>query len=83
MHSLTQAISIVGSQRALAERCGVVQTAVAAWLKRGRVPSEYCALIEQATNAKVTRQQLRPLDWQLIWPELLVSKSTQIEGRKT
>lgn len=34
------------------------------------VPIEYCAQIEIATNNQVTRKDLRPDDWQKIWPEL-------------
>lgn len=34
------------------------------------VPVEHCAAIEQATSGTVTRQELRPDDWQSIWPEL-------------
>jgi len=30
----------------------------------------YAAAIERATNGQVTRRDLRPLDWQAIWPEL-------------
>ena len=60
----------MGSQQKLAEHCGVVQTAVAAWVKRGTVPPEHCALIEQGTKGEVTRKELRPDDWQRIWPEL-------------
>ena len=29
-----------------------------------------CVLIEQATNGVVTRKDLRPNDWEAIWPEL-------------
>jgi len=37
----------------------------------GRVPSPiYATAIERATNGLVTRQDLRPNDWWLIWPEL-------------
>lgn len=36
-----------------------------------RKPSpENCVLIEQATGGLVTRKDLRPDDWQRIWPEL-------------
>ncbi len=80
MEALTKAIGVIGSQRALAERCGVVQTAVAAWLKRGTVPPEHCALIEQATSGAVTRRELRPTDWHRIWPELADSMTSQ-EGQ--
>lgn len=41
------------------------------WRKRQRVPSEYCALIEQATGRRVMRWELRPFDWHRIWPELI------------
>jgi DNA-binding transcriptional regulator YdaS (Cro superfamily) len=70
MQALSQAIGIIGSQQKLAQRCGVVQTAVAAWLKRQSVPAEHCASIELATKGIVTRRELRPNDWQKIWPEL-------------
>ena len=37
----------------------------------GRKPSpELCVQIEQATDGKVTRRDLRPDDWAAIWPEL-------------
>ena len=31
---------------------------------------QYCAAIERATVGAVTRKDLRPKDWHLIWPEL-------------
>lgn len=33
-----------------------------------------CTSIEKATDGKVTRRDLRPDDWQEIWPELANSK---------
>lgn len=38
---------------------------------RRKVPIERCILIEQYTKGVVTRKDLRPDDWHLIWPELL------------
>ena len=70
MEALERAIRIAGSQAALASICGVVQGAVANWKSRGNVPPEYCPAIERATNGAVTRRDLRPEDWQRIWPEL-------------
>lgn len=36
-----------------------------------RLPSpENAVAIERATGGKVTRRDLRPLDWMRIWPEL-------------
>lgn len=34
-------------------------------------PPVTCVRIEQATAGKVTRRDLRPDDWHLIWPELV------------
>ena len=34
------------------------------------VPVIHCVLIEKATGGQVTRRDLRPKDWKLIWPEL-------------
>jgi len=46
-------------------------SAVSNWLARGTIPNPaYCFAIERATNGLVTRQDLRPNDWWLIWPEL-------------
>ncbi|WP_460481272.1 YdaS family helix-turn-helix protein [Comamonas humi] len=48
------------------------------------VPVARCLSIEQATSGAVTRRDLRPDDWMLIWPELAVSAdarpSTQQEA---
>lgn len=40
------------------------------WLKQGQVPAAHCMSVENATGGKVTRKELRPKDWQAIWPEL-------------
>jgi DNA-binding transcriptional regulator YdaS (Cro superfamily) len=41
------------------------------WVNRdGGALVEYCAQIEEIVGKKVTRQRLRPDDWQGIWPEL-------------
>jgi DNA-binding transcriptional regulator YdaS (Cro superfamily) len=34
-------------------------------------PPAQCVLIEQKSDGEITRQQLRPDDWHLIWPELI------------
>lgn len=41
----------------------------------GRMPdAANCVLIERATDGAVTRQCLRPHDWEAIWPELAEAK---------
>jgi DNA-binding transcriptional regulator YdaS (Cro superfamily) len=36
----------------------------------GRFKAELCSAIEKASQGEVTRRDLRPDDWQDIWPEL-------------
>lgn len=65
-----------GSQATLARSLGVPQSLPSAWAaldpkKRRPVPVERCAAIERATAGAVTRRDLRPDDWHLIWPELI------------
>ena len=35
---------------------------------------EMAVLLERNTNNAVTRRDLRPADWQAIWPELVTTK---------
>jgi DNA-binding transcriptional regulator YdaS (Cro superfamily) len=58
----------------LARSIGVDPAQVRQWRYGyvGRKPEpKSCVAIEQATNGQVTRQDLRPDDWHLIWPELI------------
>jgi len=70
MNPLNIAIDKAGGVGKLALAIGVVQSAVSNWRKRGCVPIDHCASIELAVNGAVTRRDLRPDDWQKIWPEL-------------
>lgn len=60
-----------GRSLAIAQALGVTPPVVSDWVtgKKG-VPLERCVQIERATNGEVRRQDLRPDDWQDIWPEL-------------
>jgi len=75
MTPIDRAIKACGGVAALAEKVGVTASAPAMWKARGRVPSDHCAAIEQATGGKVTRRDLRPEDWRRIWPELADDKA--------
>lgn len=66
---IDRAASTVGSQSKLAKLLGVSQQNISYWRAAG-VPVEHCAAIEIATEGAVTRRDLRPDDWQKIWPEL-------------
>lgn len=42
----------------------------------GRLPDPAnCVLIERATDGTVTRQCLRPDDWEAIWPEIAEARA--------
>lgn len=70
-HVIEKAARIVGSQSALATALGITKAAVWQWKTDGRsVPIEHCASIERLTAGAVTRQELRPDDYWLIWPDL-------------
>lgn len=64
------------TQSAFAEMVGVSQGMIHQWAAGIRpVSAEQCVVIERVTGGEVTRQELRPTDWHLIWPELVNSKA--------
>lgn len=36
-----------------------------------------CVAVEKNSHKKVTRQELKPTDWRLIWPELVIKRKTK------
>jgi DNA-binding transcriptional regulator YdaS (Cro superfamily) len=65
-----------GRQAALAEAIGAHAPDISRWADGERsVPIPFCSDIEKATRGAVTRRDLRPDDWERIWPELSVSKT--------
>lgn len=57
---ISRAISIAGSQLALARACGVTQAAVSKWLSGKGISIENAIAVERATNGSVTVRDLRP-----------------------
>lgn len=58
---LERAISIVGSQKALAAILGVTPQSVSQWVNGSRpLPSEHCPVIEEATGKRVICEELFP-----------------------
>ena len=59
----------------LRERIGALSDAQVRQWQHGygdRKPGpQYCVAIERETGGQVTRRDLRPDDWHLIWPELV------------
>jgi DNA-binding transcriptional regulator YdaS (Cro superfamily) len=67
---IERAIAIAGSQAKLAAGIGVKQQTISNWLKGAPIKAEHCSAIERFTQGNVTRTQLRPSNWQEVWPEL-------------
>jgi len=69
-----------GRGQALATAIGVPQSFVVKMASgEKQVPAERCVPIERATAGAVTRKDLRPDDWQDIWPELATPQPTTTE----
>ncbi len=72
MTPIQKAIQAAGGPRAVAERLGVSQQAVYFWRSGDRkFPHELGAALEGLAGASVTRRELFPADWWLVWPELV------------
>jgi DNA-binding transcriptional regulator YdaS (Cro superfamily) len=69
--TLADFVSKYGGQTDLARAIGAPAQLVWQWARGVRpVPIGRCVPIERATAGAVTRKDLRPDDWQDIWPEL-------------
>lgn len=70
-HALLQ---LLGGTAKVARLCDVEPAAVSQWKKNG-IPREQlmflAARIEKESHGLVTRQDLFPNNWYLVWPELL------------
>lgn len=76
MNQIARAAELVGGVTKLAAVLGVTPQAVVFWRDgRRRLPVEACPAIERATHGAVGRKELRPNDWQKIWPELAAAPS--------
>lgn len=83
-HPIEKAAEVAGSEKALADHLGVTKAAVWQWKQPGRrTPIEHCAAIEQICGHAVTRRELRPDDWQAIWPELAQAGGLPASGFAT
>ncbi|MDH1701003.1 transcriptional regulator [Comamonas terrigena] len=83
-HPIEKAAEVAGSEKALADCLGVTKAAVWQWKQPGRkTPIEHCAAIERLCGHAVTRRELRPDDWQAIWPELAEPGGVPASGSVT
>ncbi|HHY0486651.1 TPA: transcriptional regulator [Vibrio parahaemolyticus] len=70
--SIKKAVYVAGTQEELAKAAGVSQQMISKLLNNPSLPisSKTAVAIELATKGKVSRKELKPDDWFLIWPEL-------------
>ena len=74
--AIEKAIRIVGSQAALARALGKKQPHIHKWLNSTKaLKADHCSLIEARIG--VTRQELRPLDYWVVWPELVRTQPSE------
>ena len=76
-------IDLLGGTGKVAKMCDVEPAAVSQWKIRGIPADKYMFLgakIEKESHGLVTRQDLFPNNWYLIWPELL-PKNNAFEER--
>ena len=71
-------IDLLGGTNKVAKMCKIASTAVTQWRKNGIPADKYMFLgarIEQESHGLVSRQDLFPTNFWLIWPELLKNNS--------
>ena len=70
-NAISRAIESKGGLAKFAASVGVSNSVAYQWHRGIRpVPTARAVEIERATDGAVTRKELRPNDWHLIWPEL-------------
>jgi DNA-binding transcriptional regulator YdaS (Cro superfamily) len=78
----TAIIDLLGGTAKVARMCKVDSAAVSNWRIRGIPADKYMLLgarIEEASHGLVTRQDLFPTSWYLVWPELLPKNNAFIQ----
>lgn len=60
-----------GGKSAFARKIGAHASDLSDWMKGARpIPVRFCPAIERESGGRVGRQDCRPNDWQVYWPEL-------------
>ncbi|EPK3139682.1 helix-turn-helix domain-containing protein [Enterobacter cloacae] len=59
-NTIQRAIDIAGSQKKLADLCGVAQPTVWRWLHGGGIDARYVMKIVSATGGKIKATEIRP-----------------------
>jgi DNA-binding transcriptional regulator YdaS (Cro superfamily) len=70
----SQLIDMLGRPAKVAKLCGVTVQAVCQWRNNNAIPAAplmlIAATIERESHGLVSRQDLFPQTWHIIWPEL-------------
>lgn len=78
MKPIEKAINHFGGLAKFSRALGVKPPSALSWRDSNKpLPILRCVQIEQATNGLVTRKDLRPNDWHLIWPELAETQTKE------
>ena len=78
----TAIIDLLGGTGKVAKMCDVAPAAVSQWRIRGIPADKYMVLgarIEKESNGLVSRQDLFPTNYFLLWPELLPKNNAFIQ----
>ena len=69
-----QLIDLLGRPAKVAKLCGVTVQAVCQWRNNNAIPAApkmmMAATIEELSHGLISRKDLFPDTWQIIWPEL-------------
>jgi DNA-binding transcriptional regulator YdaS (Cro superfamily) len=61
--AIKKAVDHIGSQSEVARQLGIWQSAVAKWVRTGKVSAQRAIDLERITEGAVTRAELRPDLW--------------------
>ncbi len=79
--NLHEYLNKIENSNRFSKRIGVPLPSISNWRHKKRpVPIEKALVIESATNGLVTRKELRPNDWQTLWPELAQTQNNSEEA---
>jgi DNA-binding transcriptional regulator YdaS (Cro superfamily) len=72
MNKFSKVLKKFGTPTETAAAIGVTVQAVCFWRDGDReINPKTCVIIESLMDGEVTRKDLRPDDWQQLWPELI------------
>ena len=81
---LLEYVKTLSTQRELAVKLAITPVLISQWANEMRpVPPDRCVEIERATGGQVSRKDLRPSDWERIWPEIAIEPTKRPRAQVT